>query len=211
MIRLAVSVEGQTEEEFTNIVLATHLRSYGVFPQPILLGRARGTSVSGGNVTVERLASEMAYLSGSFDAVTSLVDYYGFRDKSDKTIEDLERLVLGSVWQKIAPSQRKVLPYVQKHEFEALLFSDVDAFSARRNIRPHSVRLLRAVQSGFDTPEDINDNRATAPSRRIAQILPSYSKRLDGPIIASDIGLPTIRAVCPRFNKWITTLEALTA
>ena len=49
MIRLAISVEGRTEEEFVNNVLADHLRDRDVEPAPIPLG---------GDVTVERLASE---------------------------------------------------------------------------------------------------------------------------------------------------------
>lgn len=43
MTRVAISVEGQTEEEFVKNVLAPGLEPAGVYPQPILLG-------SGGNV-----------------------------------------------------------------------------------------------------------------------------------------------------------------
>ena len=42
MTRLAVSVEGQTEEEFVKQVVAEHLRSSRVESTPIVLGRARG-------------------------------------------------------------------------------------------------------------------------------------------------------------------------
>ena len=56
MIRLAVVVEGQTEEDFVNRVLAPHLRTHGVEPTPSLIGKGNG---GGGNVTVGRLASEM--------------------------------------------------------------------------------------------------------------------------------------------------------
>ena len=55
MIRLAVSVEGQTEEEFVKKVLAAHLSQCAVAVYPILLGRARNSGAGGGNVTVERL------------------------------------------------------------------------------------------------------------------------------------------------------------
>lgn len=41
MTRLAVSVEGRTEEEFIKHLLAPHLESYGIEVIPILLGRAR--------------------------------------------------------------------------------------------------------------------------------------------------------------------------
>ena len=71
MIRLAIALEGRTEEEFVNEVLAARLRISGVEPYPIPLD---------GNVTVERLASDMAGLYWNFDFVTSLVDFYGFRD-----------------------------------------------------------------------------------------------------------------------------------
>ena len=86
MIRLAISVEGRTEEEFVKIVLLDHLRPMDIEIQPVLIGRARNTDKSGGNVTIDRLASEMASLYGSFDAVTSLVDFYGFRDKGGRTV-----------------------------------------------------------------------------------------------------------------------------
>lgn len=209
LILLAVSVEGQTEEEFTKTVLAPHLQSHGIHPQPVLLGRARGTTVTGGNVGVERLAIDMAHLSHSFSIVTSLVDFYGFQDKSDNAAEDLERLVSEEVRRKNGSSSSRILPYVQKHEFEALLFSDVNAFSGHPNASPEIVHSLRDVRAHFDTPEHINDNWATAPSRRITKILPRYRKRSDGPIIAENIGLPTIRSACPRFNQWITSLEEL--
>ena len=66
MIRLAISVEGPTEEEFVKLVLAEHLRAKGVEPQPVLIGE-HGKGDKGGNVTVKRLTSDMAklYFGGS--------------------------------------------------------------------------------------------------------------------------------------------------
>ena len=209
MIRLAISVEGQTEEEFSKDILTTHLRAHGIEMQPILLGRARGHGAGGGNVSVGRLASEMVYLYRSFDVVTSLVDFYGFKDKRDKTAEELEALVRGQVQQKIGWNQNRVLPYVQEHEFEGLLFSDVDAFSTLVDAPFESVDLLRNIRAGFETPEDINGNKPTAPSRRIKEVFPHYRKRLHGPLVAMEVGLESIRAECPRFNEWITSLESL--
>lgn len=209
MIRLAISVEGPTEEEFSKNVLTTHLRAHGIEAQPVVLGSARSRGAGGGNVSVGRLASEMAYLYRSFDAVTSLVDFYGFRDKRDQTAEELEALVREEVQQKIGWNQDRVLPYVQKHEFEGLLFSDAGAFSALVDAPVESVDLLRNIRAGFATPEDINDNKATAPSRRIKELIPHYRKPLHGPLVAIEIGLRAIRAECPRFNEWITHLESL--
>ena len=151
----------------------------------------------------------MAYLCRSFDAVTSLVDLYGFRHKRGKTATELEALVRREVQEKVGWNQDRILPYVQEHEFEGLLFSDVEAFSALVDAPLESVDLLRNIRAGFETPEDINDNKATAPSRRIKKIFPHYRKRLHGPLVAMEIGLKSLRAECPRFNEWITNLESL--
>ena len=209
MIRLAISVEGSTEEEFSKELLAGHLRLHGIEAQPVLLGRARGRGEGGGNVSVGRLSAEMAYLYRSFDAVTSLVDFYGFQDKRDKTAEMLEALIQREIQRRIGWHHNRVLPYVQKHEFEGLLFSDVNAFSVMIEASLDSVDLLRHIRSGFATPEDINDNQDSTPSRRLKGIIPRYRKALHGPLIAMEIGLEAIRTECPRFNAWMTSLESL--
>ena len=85
MIRLAVVVEGETEEEFVKSLLATPLSGHGVHAYAICLR---------GNVSVERLVPEMVRLQWDFDFVTSLVDFYGFRGKlADETVEQLEARV----------------------------------------------------------------------------------------------------------------------
>ena len=201
MIRLAISVEGETEEEFVKDVLAECLRMRGVEPYPILLG---------GNVTLNRLASDMAELYWNFDFVTSLVDFYGFRDKGNVTVEELEQRIHTTVVDKINRSfnESRVFPYVQLHEFEGLLFSDVNVFTWF-GVSDETLDDLRRIRSQFTTPEDINDNINTAPSKRLKSLMTRYDKRTNGPVVAQEIGLDKIRAECPRFNKWLTKLETL--
>ena len=206
MTRLAISVEGPTEEEFVKQFLTDHLREKRVEPTPILFGSARGRS-AGGNVSEEQLALEMKRLSNSFDAVTSLVDFYGFCRKGDRTVDELEealRQQLGHLWH-----PQKVFPYIQQHEFEGLLFSDVSVFASLVDAPAGSVEALRSIRSQFKTPEDINDNKDTAPSKRIEKVIPRYKKTVDGPLLAIETGLAKIRAECPRFNGWVTKLESL--
>lgn len=204
MIRLAISVEGRTEEEFVNTVLTDHLRDKDVEPIPISLG---------GNVTVERLASDMAKLLWNFDRVTSLVDFYGFRNKDTATREELEQRIQRAVEEKVNRSwdQSRLIPYVQKHEFESLLFSDVDAFARIRDAPEECVEELRRIRLLFPTPEDINDSSETAPSKRIKRLIPRYDKVVHGSIIARETGLQNIRAECRRFNAWMTRMESLSA
>ena len=57
MTRLAIFVEGTTEEDFVNKLLVDHLSSLGVYATAMFI------SGRGGNVSVERLAPEMAKFS----------------------------------------------------------------------------------------------------------------------------------------------------
>lgn len=79
----------------------------------------------------------------------------------------------------------------------------------RLAISVEGVAELQRVRSSFLTPEDVNDSSETAPSKRIQKAIPRYNKRVAGSQIASAIGLCAIRAQCPRFNRWLTQLEAL--
>ena len=153
----------------------------------------------------------MVKLDRNFDRVTSLVDFYGFRGKGTATVGKLERRIQDAINVRIGDSWDHpwVFPYVQLHEFEGLLFTDVEAFAVVLNAPTVLVERLRAIRSSFVTPEDINDNYETAPSRRIKSLLPRYQKVVHGPSLAADIGLDAIRGQCPRFDGWLSRLEAL--
>ena len=158
-----------------------------------------------------RLGSEMANLYYSFDVVTSLVDFYGFRDKGGREIDELEAHLRTEVARRIRHGwdARRVVPYVQRHEFEGLLFSNVEAFAGQNDFPNGCVDALRAIRARFETPEEVNDHPQTAPSKRIKGVIPMYNKRFHGPVLAEEIGLDTIRAECPRFRAWMTRLESL--
>lgn len=208
MTRLAIVVEGQTEEEFVKNVLDDHLRQFGVEPEPILL------DYRGGDVTVERVAHDLAHSLRPVwqnDFATSLVDFYGFRDKGDADIDALQSQIDSTVSKKIGQSAGalRAFSYIQQYEFEALLFSNVDAFAILPGVLEAQVTELHAIRSQFPTPEHINDHEDTAPSKRIANVIRPYNKRADGYLVAQEIGLDTIRAACPRFGAWLTRLESL--
>ena len=202
MIRLAIAVEGETEEAFVKSILVNHLHARHVYPTPILLG---------GNVSVASLASEMTRLYWNFDQVTSLVDFYGFRGKGNKSLEQLELAVSEEVNRKIerAWDRSRIFPYIQRHEYEGLLFSDVNAFARAANATSACVEGLRKICSRFNTPEDIDDGSHSAPSKRILKLMPNYQKIVHGVDVATEIGLQVICCECPRFNNWLLKLESL--
>ena len=146
----------------------------------------------------------MRPLSGSFDAVTSLVDFYGFRDKGRM----LPYVLLRAIRNRVSQSdQRLVLPYVQLHEFKGFLFSKVEAFG--RILPDAPITKLKLIRSEFGRPKDINDHPEAAPSKRIESLIPHYRKTLHSSLLALEIGLETIRSECPRFDDWLGRLEAL--
>ena len=143
--------------------------------------------------------------------MTSLVDFYGFRSDVPGDPEALQERLFAEVENRIKRevNRAKMLPYVQRHEFEALLFSDAGVFADVPGVSGESVRLLQDIRRQFPTPEDINDHSQTAPSKRILRVIPRYRKNVDGPRLAEKIGLAVIRKECPRFGAWLTDLEAL--
>jgi hypothetical protein len=110
--------------------------------------------------------------------------------------------------------QELFIPYVQVHEFEALLFSDVTKIAEvlapiAGTAEARISALLKEVLDKARQAEAINDNYETCPSRRIASLVKAYRKPAYGPIIAGRIGLNAIKAACPHFGQWVTRLEAL--
>ncbi len=134
MNRVRVLVEGQTEESFVNKVIAPHLTNRGVYIYPILF-RARGGSFRYPRARKE-IGNSLKEDRNLF--CTTLVDFYGMppdwpgrsqanshSDTGEKA-RVVEQALLADVQQLMGDSFDAVrfIPYVQMHEFEAMLFSD---------------------------------------------------------------------------------------
>jgi hypothetical protein len=107
------------------------------------------------------------------------------------------------------PVSGRFIPYIQLHEFEALLFSVPTAFLEAFPNHSKAVAQLTAIRARFEDPEAIDDNPHTAPSKRILNLLPDYQKPVAGLLIAQRIGLDAIRHECQHFDAWVTRLLAL--
>lgn len=211
MRRICIVCEGQTEVEFVKSCLTPHFSPQGLWVYPALLQSPSGKH-RGGRVTIERLAKFISHQYREADRITTLVDFYGFQDRNGRNRAEVEAAILEQVAQRTPQfDPRFVLPYVQMHEFEGLLFTDINEFEWVLDAwSDASKAALSAIASQFPCPEDINDGPETAPSKRILSIFPrgAYSKTEHGPLIAAAIGLDAIRAKCPAFNEWIRKLEA---
>ena len=105
---------------------------------------------------------------------------------------------------------RRFVPYVEMHEFEALLFSDCDRFGKAIG-RPQLAARFQRIRDAFLTPEEIDDSRETAPSKRVEKLVPGYQNPFMGTLAAQEIGLHRMRRECPHFADWLARLEACVA
>lgn len=78
-----------------------------------------------------------------------------------------------------------------------------------------SIEKLKLDLSKVDNPELINDNPATAPSKRIIKAIEgekktryNYDKPKAGKFEAQKVGMETLRSQCPHFNEWVEKLMA---
>ncbi|MDX1654557.1 MAG: DUF4276 family protein [Candidatus Competibacteraceae bacterium] len=196
MIRLGISVEGTTEREFVNRVLAPYLAGLQVYTQPIAMN---------GSVSLDRIRTEMRPLLCSFDWVTTLYDLYAFKKRSGRSAEQLETAMQSIVK---GFGQGKLVPYVQIYEFEALMFAGPEE-TAEELGNPALADQIRDAVQQCGSPEAVNDGYETCPSRRLKRLFPHYNKKLHGPVIAQRIGLERLRQACPRFGQWLAKLEDL--
>lgn len=101
----------------------------------------------------------------------------------------------------------RFIPYMQLHEFEALLFASNDGFTAF--FSEEQAKKTQQIIECYDNPEDINTTPAGAPSKRLLAIKEDYDKVIEGNLIAIEIGFGKIMEKCPRFKAWIEKLIEL--
>lgn len=226
MIRLLLHVEGRTEMLFVNEVLAPHLYNLGyVSVGARLMGSSRSSLRRGGVRSWEGVRREFVsnLRTDSEIVVSTMVDYYGMppnwpgraiASASGLSVAEragmIEEALLQDMHQEMGDSfdPRRFVPYVMMHEFEAMLFSDCEAFGNAIG-RSELSTGFRAVRARFDSPEEIDDSPESAPSKRIESLLPGYQKPTMGVQAARSIGLEAIRRECPHFREWLGRLESL--
>lgn len=214
--RVNILVEGQTEETFVRELLKPHLEGFQVWLTPRIIETSKGHK--GGVVSYAKIERQVRQWCQQDPTakVTTLFDIYGLptdfpginnwnaNQSPQSKVVALEAAFAADI------KQPNLIPYLQLHEYEALLFSDLSAFKYAQ-VPEKSISAWQSELMQFAGPEDVNNSPQTAPSKRLIARWPAYknSKPLYGTLLAIHIGLPTIRDKCPRFNDWITMLEGL--
>ena len=214
--RVNILVEGQTEETFVRELLIPHLNGFQVWVTPRIIETSKGHK--GGAVSYAKIEHQVRRWCQQDPTakVTTMFDVYGLpsdfpgidtwnsNQPSPQQATALEAALAAGV------AQSNLIPYLQLHEYEALLFSDLNAFRYA-DVPDACIAAWQADLAQFASPEDVNNSPHTAPSKRLIARWPTYkrSKPLYGTLIALQIGLTTIRAKCRRFNEWVARLESL--
>jgi hypothetical protein len=214
--RFYLLVEGQTEEAFVRELLGPHYARLEVFITPIILSTRPGHR--GGVTSYAKVQRQIVRLCKQDPdaAVSTMLDLYALPDDFPGKAHDAypaqgsgrqKAEFIESQWTEDI-DQPNFLAHLTVHEFEALLFAEPRRFSEWTD-SPHLVDQLLAVTQAHATPEDINESRHTAPSKRLLHLMPGYKKTLHGPLIAAEIGLDVLRSTCLHFDAWLSRLEQL--
>ena len=222
-----VLCEGQTEQGFVEKVLRPYLQDKGITGvKGILITTNKKKNARGGMLTYNDALTDLRLLQqtkidGDFERhiFTTMFDFYALPDdfpgfEKIKTIRD-PYLKVSNLEKDFADeiNDNRFIPYIQLHEFEALLFCGIEHIST---LYPGSEKRCKQLTTDLETiknPELINNSPATAPSKRIIKAIEgdkkthyNYNKPKTGKFVTGKIGIDMLRAKCKHFNEWIEKL-----
>lgn len=219
MKRILLVVEGQTEEAFVNQILVPALAVHQVYTSAtrIITSQTVHRTYKGGFVNFEHLARDVSrflkadtrrYVGCMVDLyrLPSSVPGYEFAQSRADAYQKVE--ALHTAWSGHFDSERFV-PFVQLHEFEALLYADPDAAKTVTGGTNVTAAMKVALAEANGNPELVNQTPEGAPSKRLMTAFPRYQKVLHGVQIAQHVGLEKMLAQCAHFKAWYDTLLAL--
>lgn len=224
MIRVNAVVEGQTEEGFIKQVLRPYLFEKNIDVTPRVVrdkNKPSKKSIARGgihnyarpkwNIQQWMRKENLAYCTTMFDLYALPTDFPGMNDIPPGSTPHQRVQHLEQAFSTDLDNPRGFIPYLQLHEFEAILFSNINILDDTLKILGSVSELnkLRQIIKKFGNPELIDDGPTTAPSKRLLRLYPAYDKRFFGELVAEEIGIGGIRAACSHFNDWVERLEGL--
>ena len=220
-VRLHFLVEGRTEFNFVNQILKPEFENPTFFISVSMLTTKRdeklGRKYAGGSPSYEKVKREISLFlkdTSTEFRLTTMIDLYKFPEGFPKfdsikhqpsvRVEKMEEAFYKDF------EDPRFIPYIQLHEYEAILFSNPQKFFEIYENVGKGIKNLIAI-SQIQNPEEINDGEQTAPSKRIIKEIPKYEfeKSSAGANVAGHIGLSEIQKKCPHFRQWLEKLENL--
>ncbi|MDB6064166.1 MAG: hypothetical protein JWR26_374 [Pedosphaera sp.] len=219
-IRLYITVEGQTEKEFADRTLKPHLAGYSIDVRSRVVLTNRKLGKRGGILDFEKIRSDLGRLMKEDQhgeaRFTTMVDLYALPSEfpgwaeARKKSQPVERVAALERALETKLAEPRFIPFIQLHEFEALLYCNLEELQRRIANSQNGINALRKEVMHLE-PEEINEGSTTSPSKRIIRHIPIYERnkvRVGAPAAAA-IGLNKLRLKCPHFGNWLSRLEAL--
>jgi len=221
-IRLNITTEGPTELRFVKDVLFKHFQPYNIFCDHRSVLTSKEYHKRGGITNYAKVKKDIQQWMSSENSndrrFSTMFDYYalptdfpGYRDAQKLSNPyDKVKYIEEEFAQDI--NDNRFIPYIQLHEFETLLFSDLDVLLLEYEDKRKEIATLKTVlaQSPFNNnPELINEKKETSPSHRIIALIPEYQKVSSGSLFADLISIDVLRSKCSHFNEWLNRLEKL--
>lgn len=221
---LHILCEGQTEERFVKEILAPYLQQFNIYPKAILLLTSKKKNARGGMLSYVQAKRDLSILlqryrdnDSEHHVFTTMFDFYALPDdfpghaEVNKIHDPREQV---NYLEKAFANDIKTssfIPYIQLHEFEALLFVDIEMLKKEYPQASHQIQTLKLETDAYKDPEMINNSPETAPSKRIIKALAkhyNYNKVQSGAAITSVIGIERILNCCQHFNSWIESIRS---
>lgn len=219
--------EGQTEQGFVQEVLRPYLQNNGVASvKSILITTNKKKNAQGGMSTYNHVLTDIKLLQQTkidgdyerhifttmFDLYALPDDFPGFKERKTNSdpyskVSNLEKNFSEAI------NDERFIPYIQLHEFEALLFCGIEYLtSLYPGCEKRCEQLIQDLQK-VGNPELINNGQETAPSKRIKKAIEGnkktphhYNKPKTGKYVTKNVGIDKLRLKCRHFNDWIQKL-----
>lgn len=216
--RLVILVEGDSELGLMNNIIIPQLYKY-ITNKNIMTSWSieackiitnRNLNKKGGNVNYEYLKNDIKrFASQGVAIITTFLDFFrlptsfpGYTTNGND-IEQVETAMSKDLKSSI-PNLKRFIPYIQKYEYEALLFSGMEGFEILIDDE-EKLSQIQAINDEYPNPEDINGGAETSPSKRLMKIF-NYHKVGDGEDILEILGFDKVYNKCPRFAQWYDSL-----
>lgn len=220
-----VLCEGPTEQGFVNEVLRPYLIGNGVTSvKSVIVSTNKKLNAQGGMASYSHARTDLNLLrlsnpNSKFEShiFTTMFDFYALPndfpgyEEASSIIEPYAHV--NALEQSFADdiNDSRFVPYIQLHEFEALVFCGIDHLVKIYPKCKRSCEKLATTLQKTGNPELIDNGPTTAPSKRIIKAIEGekkykYNKPTTGKSVTKEIGIDELRAKCSHFNEWIESL-----
>lgn len=221
---LNILCEGQTEERFAKEVLKPYLKDRGIIVKYRQLITNKKKSIHGGMLSYIQAKNDLlmwmkqncnqsnarCYYTTMFDFYALPCDFPGY-EKSKSVADTHQRLRIIEEAFAEDIGKESFIPYIQLHEFEALVFCGLDKLQSEYPDCKKGIKLLKDILERYNNdPEAIDNSPHTAPSKRIIKALQgkyNYNKSQSGAAVTKNVGIETLRTKCRHFDQWISKIE----